>query len=420
MYFIRRAKADDADTLLKLARMVHFVNLPPDKEIIGQKIVHSRNSFARAADRRAPVEPEPVAAAMHAIKTPEKSLTGLGRSTIKSDLFMFVLEDAESGGVLGTSQVIAKMGGPGNPNVSLKLDQRHFFSKSLQTGTTHTVARLHLDDSSPSELGGLILQPSYRRHKLKLGRFISLVRFHFIGLHRRLFSEQLLAEMMAAITADGQNLLWDYLGRRFVPLSYDEADRFCQYSREFILSLLPKEDIYLSLLPPQARALIGEVGPETVPARKMLESLGFGFHGFIDPFDGGPHLTAKTEEVPIIKQTERRELGTSITKAELDAAGDAARLVIVSYLQSDGDFFAVHERALIDAEGRVHLNGDIAHLLHADPGSTVGVTPTDDRGPLPHGKVARKHTAKPAARKAATRAPATKKAAKAARRKPRT
>ena len=57
---IRRAKVDDATTLLKLAKMVHFINLPPDKEIITQKIVHSRNCFLKLANAQAELEPEPL------------------------------------------------------------------------------------------------------------------------------------------------------------------------------------------------------------------------------------------------------------------------------------------------------------------------------------------------------------------------
>ena len=286
MFTIRRAKVDDAETLLKLARMVHFINLPPDREIIVQKIIHSRNSFLKVVNRRATLEPEPtpkmIAGLNGAGTSPELSMTGLGATASEVPLFLFVMEDTESNGVLGTSQVVSRMGGPGNPNVSFKLEKREFFSATLQTGTSQMVARLHLDESGPSEIGGLILQPSYRGHKQKLGRFLSFVRFHFMGLHRRLFADRVIAEMMAPITTDGDSLLWDYLGRRFVPLSYEEADRFCQYSREFITSLLPREDIYLSLLPPAARAAVAEVGPETRPARRMLEKLGFAYDGYID------------------------------------------------------------------------------------------------------------------------------------------
>ena len=60
MYRIRRAKLDDTPTLLKLAKMVHFINLPPDKDIIQSKIVHSRNSFLKVCGSRKKLAPDPV------------------------------------------------------------------------------------------------------------------------------------------------------------------------------------------------------------------------------------------------------------------------------------------------------------------------------------------------------------------------
>ena len=46
MFLIRQVTVDDAPTLLKLAKMVHFINLPADPDIIRTKIVRSRRSFA--------------------------------------------------------------------------------------------------------------------------------------------------------------------------------------------------------------------------------------------------------------------------------------------------------------------------------------------------------------------------------------
>ncbi|HHN79022.1 MAG TPA: hypothetical protein ENK11_10185, partial [Phycisphaerales bacterium] len=352
MYVIRRAKIDDVSTLLKLAKMVHFINLPPDRDIIAQKIAHSRNSFLRIADALAEPEPEPTPRTLSGMGVDLDRLKGLGASMTDTPLYLFVLEDVQSGNVLGTSQTLARMGGPGNPNFSFKLDRRHFFSESLQTGTTQIVAKLHADESGPSEIGGLILQPSYRGHPQKLGFFLSVVRFHFMGLHRGLFADRVLAEMMAPITDDAHSLLWDFLGRRFIPLSYEEADRFCQYSREFIASLLPTDELYLSLLPPAARAVIGEVGPETQPARRMLEKLGFKYHGFVDPFDGGPHLTAKTDEIPLVRDTRRGTLGEPVEETLCDRVG------IVSIMKDNGDFLAVRGSFTLDADSRVCLPFD--------------------------------------------------------------
>ncbi len=433
MFLIRRAKLDDAPTLVKLARMVHFINLPPDREIIANKVLQSRSAFAKAAGattesgpgqtapkvkpgptgvktslakRLAPdiADPSPALrpAALHAMPQrdaqgksarhtpapipasrsaipassldasrfhiPDTQAAGLAANT--SDTFMFVLEDTDSQSCLGTSQILAHMGGPGNPNLSFKLSRKQFFSQSLQFGATHIVATLYLDESGPSELGGLILQPSYRSHSAKLGRLLSLTRFHFIALHRKLFSDRLIAELMAPVSPDGVSLLWEYLGRRFINLTYTEADRFCQYSREFMLALLPREDIYLTLLPPEARSVIGEVGPETLPARRMLEKIGFRYKDFVDPFDGGPHLEANTAEIKLIRDTKALELGDPIN-------GSAARRSgIVSRLDPDGEFRAATVNYTDDGR-TIRLTREDMKSLGVEPGMTLGATPMD-------------------------------------------
>ena len=426
---IRRAKVDDATTLLKLAKMVHFINLPPDKEIISQKIVHSRNCFLKLANAKAEPEPEPLPRSIVGMGDERSSVEGLGVSAAHADLFVFVLEDTESGNVLGTSQTLAKMGGPGNPNFSFRLEKREFFSESLQTGSTQTVAVLREDESGPTEIGGLIIQPSFRGHPKKLGWFLSIVRFHFMGLHRAKFSDKVIAEMMAPITADSHNLLWDFLGRRFIPLSYDEADRFCQYSREFIASLLPREPLYLSLLPPAARAVIGEVGPETKSARRMLEKLGFVYSGIVDPFDGGPHLTANTDDITLVRET-------VVAKAGKTVRADARkRRGVLSVMKDNGEFYAIHEDFAVNSDGTVGLSREHASTLELEPGDTVGVTPTDRKGPIAGLKTAgargaskpakktvrktgRKTGKKPATKKSSAKKPVAKKpVAKKTRRK---
>ena len=45
MFLIRRATVDDAPTLLKLAKMVHFINLPADIELIRGRIARSLKRF---------------------------------------------------------------------------------------------------------------------------------------------------------------------------------------------------------------------------------------------------------------------------------------------------------------------------------------------------------------------------------------
>lgn len=358
MFIIRRSRVEDVSALFTLARMVYFINLPPDERLISKKIAQSRVCFARVAEGvedREEFEAAPAA------------ISGLGDD--ESDVFMFSIEDTDNGGVVGTSQIKAQMGGPGNPNYAFKVFQREFRSASLGFGTTHLVARLHEDTTGPTEVGGLIIQPSYRGHRDKPGRLLSFVRFHFIGLHRSLFGDRLLAEMMAPVSNAGDNVFWDHIGRKFIPVKYSEADRFCQHNRRFIDELLPKEDIYLSLLPLDVLNTVAQVSSETVPARRLLERLGFAYKGFIDPFDGGPHLEAVAGDVPLVRDTRWTTVAGTAPESKRTTSA------IVSVTDGDAEFRAILQPVQIDSGGRVLLAPEHLEALRVEKGDTVGITP---------------------------------------------
>lgn len=325
---------DDAPTLLKLAKMVHFINLPADPDIINAKIGRSRKSFnGQLEDNR------------------ERQ-------------FMFAIEDTETRNIIGTSLIVSAISWPGKPNIYFQVRKREHYSEDLQTGTVHTTLQLCTDESGPSEIGGLILSPSYRGHPEKLGSLLSLIRFHYVGLHREWFSERIMAEMMAPLTPDSRNSLWDYLGRRFINLRYAEADSFCQHSKEFMTSLLPKTEIYVSLLPPEARRLIGKVGSETIPARKMLEALGFKYRGQVDPFDGGPYLDANVEDIDLIVNTKTLTLG--------EPSENNNERAFVSVENKNG-FRAARSPCTIKGKS-ISIPQEYVDELNVSTGDTVGVS----------------------------------------------
>ncbi len=335
MFVIRQAILDDLPTLLKLAKMVHFINLPADKDLLAAKVSRSRRSFGGDVD------------------------------DIREREFMFVLEDLESGEAVGTCTILCCVSWEGHPHIFLKAGKRAFYSEDLQLGQTHTTLELGTDTSGPSEVGGLILAPGFRGHPDRLGSLLSLIRFHFIGLHRDMFAERILAEMMGPLTPDSGTLLWEYLGRRFINLSYKEADLFSSRSKEFLLSLWPKGEIYASLLPPEARALIGKVGEETEPAKRMLEKQGFKYQGHVDPFDGGPYLDVRIDEVPLVKAT------TSMRAvAGIPAGGGEG---FISH-KGRGGFRATRSAYAIEG-GRLVLPVEALEAIGAAPDATVGFTP---------------------------------------------
>lgn len=373
MFVIRQSKPEDAATLQKLARMVYFINLPPDERLILEKIEHSSRCFMKVAGgggnaERGTRNAEPERRRRDSRKPRTGGMSGMEQD---SDLFMFTIVDQESGGILGTSQVRARMGGPGNPNWAFKISEKTFRSEQLGWGTTHKVGQLYGDESGPTEIGGLILTPSHRGHKGRPGRFLSFVRFHFMGLHRELFSDRIIAEMAPPVTADGENLFWDAFGRKFIPVKYAEADRFCQHNRAFISELLPKDEIYLSLLPLEVQNQVGVVSKETIPARRLLENLGFAYKGFVDPFDTGPHLEAAAAEVPLVAKTRRVTLGRPAHPERCTMPA------MLSTLSAEGEFRALE--AYVDADDEaIRVPRHVMEVLEAGAGATVGMTPMSE------------------------------------------
>lgn len=340
MFVIREATIEDMPQLLKLARLVHSFNLPQDRDALAAKLDRSHRAFAGSVrDSR-------------------------GRE------FVFVLEDTDSGSVIGTSTVYSRISWPGHPHLFFRVRRREHYSKDLGTGQVHVTIQLDTDESGPSEIGGLILAPGYRGHPQKLGAFLSHTRFQFIAARPQQFQKRIIAEMMGALTPDSRSTLWDYLGRRFINLSYTEADTFNQRSKEFILKLFPSVEIYTSLLPPEARQLVGKVGDETLPALHMLTKLGFRPQEHVDPFDGGPYLEAVTANIPIVDASSVLPLG--------GAGSSGSHRGIVSCAGAQG-FRAIRSGFSVKA-GKVLLPERVIEALGASKGTKIAVTAFDAQG----------------------------------------
>src|SRR6185436_2787980 len=133
------------------------------------------------------------------------------------------------------------------------------------------------------------------------GRLLVSVRVLYVGLHRTTFCDEVVSELMPRLEADGTSLLWESLGRRFTGLTYQEADALSRQNKEFIRALFPQDPIYATLLPQNVQDLIGQVGPETKGVERMLREVGFDYAQRIDPFDGGPHFHARTDDITLVR-----------------------------------------------------------------------------------------------------------------------
>jgi len=282
-FIVRSVTKDDIAQLTDLAKQFNLLNLPGDRKVITEKVLRSEASFAGDLPKD------------------------------KSE-YIFVVEDTEENLVVGSSLIIAKHGSDAVPHCYFKILKRDHFSQDLGVGFIHQVLRFQLDTDGPTEIGGLLVDKIYRRRPERLGKQISLSRFVYMALNPERFESRVLCELTPPLTEEGRSEFWEALGRRFTGLPYQEADALSQVNKEFIESLFPEEDIYMSLLDSKARLVLGRVGEATKPAQHLLESIGFHYLDEVDPFDGGPHYGCETEKILPIK------LGKKFRVAELKEA----------------------------------------------------------------------------------------------------
>ena len=225
----------------------------------------------------------------------------------------------------------------------------------------------------PSEIGGLILTPEYRRFPERLGQFLSYVRFLYMKMHRELFQNEVLAELLPPLEPDGTSHLWDAVGKHFTDMSYAEADLLSKKNKEFIKGLFPEGAIHAALLSKAAQDVIGKVGAQTKGVEKMLRRVGFRYAERVDPFDGGPHFTAPTDEVTLVQESHRAKISELIS----DASGVRSRAILAvetpeaPYFRSVLSFWeeGAQETARISQEAAEHLSlavGDEVWVLPLD------------------------------------------------------
>jgi arginine N-succinyltransferase len=293
MFLIRAASRQDLDQIHEVAKHLNTVNLPDDRATLETLILESERSFAGTTE---PLKRE----------------------------YLFVLHDLDAGKVIGTSMIHAQHGTRRAPHVFFDVQEEEHYSETLDRHFNHRVLRIGYNYSGPTEIGGLVLMPKYRRSPHHLGKLLSYVRFLFIGAHRNWFRDEVLSELLPPLEPDGTSKLWESLGRHFTGMTYQEADRISQSNKEFIRALFPQSNLYACLLPPDVQALIGVVGPSTTGVEQMLRKIGFTYARRIDPFDGGPHFTAPTDQITLIQRRVQAQV-----VARGDADGDPWGIVAV-------------------------------------------------------------------------------------------
>ena len=332
MLIIRSVELKDIEGLLELSRLITLINLPNNRQELERKVTTSIKSFVN----------------------PSKDL--------EKNYYIFILEDTEINKIIGASMIHAKHGTQEEPHFYLKVGREHKLSTSLNTGFIHGTLKFGMETDGHSEIGGLILNPEYRGHPLKLGKVLSFSRFLYIAKNLDRFTKFIHSELLPPFDHEGNSPLWEAIGRKFLNMNYHDADKLSRDNKEFITSLYPIDTIYETLLPVEARDSIGKVGKETEPVRKMLESIGFRYMEEVDPFDGGPHYRALKEDILPIKMFKEYKV-----KFRDKSEGDSLYLITVS--NPNFSFYSIPTMAF-HKDNILYLNTKLKNLINDQ--NTVG------------------------------------------------
>jgi arginine N-succinyltransferase len=189
-----------------------------------------------------------------------------------------------------------------------------------------------------------------------------------------------IAELRGRLDADGKSPFWEGLGRHFFAMEYSRADYLTGIGQKaFIAELMPRYPVYTTLLPPDARAVIGEVHADTLPARAMLESEGFRYEGYVDIFDAGPTLECFRDNIRAVQQS--RTL--SMVIGEEDAvAGDPSEDIPWLVANRSFERFRAIVAAAPARPARFPLLPHAAQALGVRDGDTVRMVPLSPRDGL--------------------------------------
>jgi arginine N-succinyltransferase len=336
MIIIRPIRMTDYDDLYRIAiESGHgFTSLPVNEDILRQRIAHSEQSFKAQVSQPG------------------------------DQGYLFVMEDTQTGQVVGTTGIEAAVG---LDNAFYHYHLGKVVHSSRELGIHNTVETLALcnDYTGASEICTLFLQESHRKNGN--GKFLSRCRFLFIAEHKERFSDCVIAEMRGVSDEEGRSPFYDWLEEHFLSIKFTKADYLTGIgNKDFIAELMPKYPVYVNLLSKEAQQVINKVHSNTVPALRLLEAEGFSRRGYVDIFDAGPTVEAECSQIRAVRDSNKYQVLID------DACNGESKQKYILCNTKVEDFRATQVKlALRETANQVVINNDIAQSIQVQQGDWV-------------------------------------------------
>lgn len=269
MFILRPIREDDLDDFVTLVgRADHgLTSLPKDRDLLRRRIARSVASMG----------PRP-----------------LPRS---QSSYLFVMVDTERSGLAGCCGAYGQVGGE-VPYFAYRLDTVEL-GAAIDMPRTLRILRVMERQRGPAMLGSLLLDPGFRGQGV--GRFLSLTRMLFLADHPLRFEPKVIAELRGWLDERGSSPFWEAVGQHFFGMSLPEADLHTHIIDGFVHNLLPRQPIFVDMLPEAAQAVLGAVHASTRPAMDILKDEGFVLTPWLDPFEAGPVVKAEVEQLRTVR-----------------------------------------------------------------------------------------------------------------------
>ncbi|KPP99968.1 arginine N-succinyltransferase [Marinobacter sp. HL-58] len=304
-----------------------FTSLIDDRDFLAAKIRRSLESFNRTA--RAPGD----------------------------ESYLFVLEDPETSEIMGTTGIEASVG-IRKPLYHYQVSPVIHQSPGLDLPGHINALKLCNHYTGCSEICTLFLRPEFRR--AQAGKLLSRVRFLFMAQHPERFAGEVIAQMRGVWDENGQSPFWNWLRTHSVDLDFNTVTRMAGAGNNSVIpDLMPRHPLYTHLMDESARAVIGQVHPDTRPALNMLESEGFRPNGYVDPFDGGPTIEANLADIRSVSAS------TACRIEVVDDDGSQGRAFAITNTGT-GDFRATvtHAARYLPTRNLLQVPATLAKALH--------------------------------------------------------
>ncbi|OAB61842.1 arginine N-succinyltransferase [Leptolyngbya valderiana BDU 20041] len=337
MLVVRAARAADHDAFVELAAAAGpgFTSLALEDEALNEKLVRSEMAFD-------------------------------GRLTDPSDCaYQLMLEDSETGQVLGTSAVKA-MVGVKKPYFDFKIFTFAQASSEADRRFDMDAMLLVNDFAGSTEVGSLFVRDGLRG--TGAGRLTAQSRYMLVGSDRTRFGSRILSELRGVVDDEGDSIFFEHVTRPFFRMSFEEADRLSAATdNQFILDLMPNHIIYLDLLPKGVREVIGQPHPHGAGAFKLLQNEGFRYERYVDIFDGGPLVSCGMDEVATLRDSRLMTVAG-------EGAGERKRALVSN--DRLADFRCVHAEISFGGDA-IALDEKARRALDVASGETVRIWTKD-------------------------------------------